>query len=237
MKRSEARQAAGRVVEIKDASADTIARYCQPSGPKKTSMGGPVRDTLDTFVRTSTPAGGSRPGTANGGSIFGTAARAASSKAGRIACDSVFPLDVSDAPAPHMPPQPAHQAAPMQQQPPSVFGGRGGRGVDKASVFPDGVPPPSALAPTAGRPRADPTAGRPPMSAQSAAAEFAALGLGNVKPPQPSAGMPQYGMKQPAYGQPSPFGQPAAVPNYVQAMRALPAAGSRSNAPAPFRIG
>ena len=256
MKRSEARQAAGRVMEIKDATPDTIARYCQPKqgAPKPAPV--PV-DTLDKFVRHSTPAGGSRPGTANGGSIFAGKGRPSSGARPKapIARDAVFPLDVSDepmdsghAPVSRMgaPPTPQQYAA-APAAPPSVFGSKGGRGVDKLSVFPDGPPPPSSGPLSAGRPRGDPTAAHY-ASAQSAAAEFAALGLGGVKPPPSSGGgMPQYGMKQPSYGQPalaSSFGQPAfgmmkqpQQPAYVQAMQALPAAGSRSNRPEPFRLG
>ena len=71
-----------------------------------------------------------------------------------------------------------------------------------------------------------------PAPAASAADEFAALGLGKQAMP--------YGTKQPPYGQP-PYGQsgfaPPGAPSYVSAMRALPAAGSRTQAAAPFRLG
>lgn len=83
-----------------------------------------------------------------------------------------------------------------------------------------------------GRPRADPT---------SAAAEFASLGLNGltVGGKQPV----MYGQKQPPamYGG-NDFGPPSAQPNYVSAMRAMPAAGARRggainqqvHAPRPF---
>ena len=112
----------------------------------------------------------------------------------------------------------------------------------KSAVWPDNVGPAAAAAgAAAARPRADPT---------SAAAEFAALGLGGVgfgaKPKGP--GFAPQGRQQPPFGG-TPMGGPpmggygppqsAAAPNYMNAMRAMPAAGARSNVAAQpaFRLG
>lgn len=235
MRPNQQREASKRVIEVRDATPATIAKYLQPSAGARGAQQAPaVNDTLDQFVRKGASRGGSRPGTAGGtGSIFRPTS---ASKGPRIATDSVFPngkdtvtgfdesfASISD-------PSPRSSAPP-----PSVFGGRSG-GIDRSAVWPDNVAPTAAaMGAAAARPRADPT---------SAAAEFAALGLGGVGFGSKSGGFasgkaPMYssaGMGGAPMGM-SGFGQRMPTPSHVAQMRALPAAGGRSAPREEFRLG